>query len=494
MSKVNLFHKNGAVAIVHSEDLGLVLTLENKDELKLLIGMKSPLRLMNEENKNFDFLIRWTNIFAIESPSSHLVQLNCFIKIKHTKKQFDSLSKELEFVDREKFDVTLYFPSKEIVGAFIDSIQTMIRSPFINENCSSGKKCFVAINPFSGKKLAGKIWENSVRPIMDKCKLKYKELFTKNAQTIYKFFEGISLSDFLEEYYLIIIISGDGLIHDLINVQPIKEAITQSIDNYEDQMNSIKNLSILHITGGSGNALATSILYRSRDNIYNSIEKTALYGALSIVKGTPISKNVMQIKYLMENGASGDDNDLNNILYSVVNIEWGYFSDVDLESEKLRFLGGKRFDIYAMLRLISFRRYAAELHYMPHNDLERVERIKRDDFVFVFATLITHAAPHLMLLKDMTFDEPFILLLWATQEKLNRKYLFKKFMSIRHGFDLAELEESKFDFAFVRKFDLIPTPIPGGRTSEIVVDGERTGRIGGISVQLINGALSLLTA
>jgi diacylglycerol kinase family enzyme len=51
--------------------------------------------------------------------------------------------------------------------------------------------------------------------------------------------------------------------------------------------------------------------------------------------------------------------------WSFLSLEWALPADLDLESENLRCLGAARFDVYAVLRVISLRRYRGRFSYVP---------------------------------------------------------------------------------------------------------------------------------
>lgn len=53
------------------------------------------------------------------------------------------------------------------------------------------------------------------------------------------------------------------------------------------------------------------------------------------------------------------------IMFSFLSVGWGLISDIDIESEKLRMLGGQRFTIWSVARLIGLRSYAGKLYYLP---------------------------------------------------------------------------------------------------------------------------------
>ena len=50
-------------------------------------------------------------------------------------------------------------------------------------------------------------------------------------------------------------------------------------------------------------------------------------------------------------------------VYSFLTVTWGLIADVDLESEKIRWMGSSRFTIWTILRLLKLRRYHAQIFY-----------------------------------------------------------------------------------------------------------------------------------
>lgn len=52
-------------------------------------------------------------------------------------------------------------------------------------------------------------------------------------------------------------------------------------------------------------------------------------------------------------------------MYSFLSVGWGFISDIDIESERLRLIGGQRFTIWSVHRLISLRTYNGIVSYKP---------------------------------------------------------------------------------------------------------------------------------
>ena len=50
-------------------------------------------------------------------------------------------------------------------------------------------------------------------------------------------------------------------------------------------------------------------------------------------------------------------------MHALLSLSWGFFSDVDIESERWRFLGGARFTVGAIVRVLFMRRYDARIRF-----------------------------------------------------------------------------------------------------------------------------------
>nr|XP_017221217.1 PREDICTED: sphingosine kinase 2-like isoform X4 [Daucus carota subsp. sativus] len=101
------------------------------------------------------------------------------------------------------------------------------------------------------------------------------------------------------------------------------------------------------VPAGTGNGMAKSLL----DTVGQPC--TALYAVLAIIRGHRRSLDVATI-------LQGDTR-----FYSVLMLAWGLVADIDIESEKFRWMGSARMDFYALLRIIHLRTYNGQLYFLP---------------------------------------------------------------------------------------------------------------------------------
>lgn len=140
------------------------------------------------------------------------------------------------------------------------------------------------------------------------------------------------ISKDLSKYRGVIVVSGDGLIHEVINGLLMRPDWRKSIQ-----------LPIGQIPAGSANGLASTAAYISGEQFQaNRLELFASRMAFFFTKFKPNPIDLVSIQLF-------DGSFLN----SFMNVEWAIVADVDSESEQFRFLGGLRFLVQFLIRIIS---------------------------------------------------------------------------------------------------------------------------------------------
>lgn len=124
----------------------------------------------------------------------------------------------------------------------------------------------------------------------------------------------------------IVVVSGDGLFHEVVN----------GLLHRED-WEAASRIPLGIVPAGSGNGLARSI------QVWNPVQ-----AALAIIKG---KTNLLDTWSVIANKERR---------FSVLSIEWGTVAAIDFDSEKVRFLGSARFHLWSLLKLINRQRYSAE--------------------------------------------------------------------------------------------------------------------------------------
>ena len=226
----------------------------------------------------------------------------------------------------------------------------------------------IIINPVSGRGQASHIFEQ-VRPIFDQSNLEY---------TVARTFSAADTEDLVRKLDLtmtdgLVIVGGDGTIHDAI----------AGLMTRPDWKTAIK-IPLGIIPGGTGNGLSKTLLELSGESY------DPLNAAFLIAKGKQQTFDLAAIK---QNGAK---------YYSFLSLAWGLVSDVDIESEKFKFLGALRFDLYALILVSLCRTYKGRFSFIPHPDSRLPNhgtsfkdgkwQVIEDEFIFVWAMNTAWAA------------------------------------------------------------------------------------------------------
>nr|XP_018666860.1 sphingosine kinase 2 isoform X1 [Ciona intestinalis] len=203
------------------------------------------------------------------------------------------------------------------------------------------RRYIVYVNPFSGQGKAVEMYNGPVRSMLAEAEVKHKMIKTKYAGHAKEMVKEVNLSDCDG----IIIVSGDGLVHEVIN----------GLMERKDWKTAIKT-PIGIVPGGSGNALAASVIYASTgQEVSSNIVRDSMF---EISRGRWREMSLMQAEM-------GD-----RTFYSFLNFGWGFVADVDIESEKYRNLGKARFTVGCAVRVANLRKYHGMISYLPHDDVD----------------------------------------------------------------------------------------------------------------------------
>ena len=302
----------------------------------------------------------------------------------------------------------------------------------------------VIINPVSGKKQALEIF-SKVRPLLDKSYLTYSVKKTSSSRDIKNFVSNLDLS----KVDGLIILGGDGTIHDAIAGLMSRADCEKAIE-----------LPMGIIPAGTGNGLAKSLLELQKE-AYDPFN-----AAFLIAKGKQQSLDLIKVK---QN---------NREYYSFLSLAWGLVSDIDIKSEKLKFLGSLRFDVYALFLICLLHTYKSKFSFLPHQNCKNLDQkgilkqgkwyVIEDDFIFLWAMNTPWAAHDMNVTPHAALDDGAIDIL-VMRKGTSRLELLKALLLCGKGrhLDLPHMEYYK-----VRSFKLEPQTKKG----LLVVDGEEVNR------------------
>lgn len=201
----------------------------------------------------------------------------------------------------------------------------------------------VIINPASGTKIAIKMFNEILKPSLEKNKIEYELLKTQYAGHA----KDVVQQKNLKEYSGLIIISGDGLIHEVFN----------GLYALPSWMEIMKDIPFGLMPGGSGNALNCSLLHQMKQP-FDGMNKLGTNGALDNVMNGIRNQRITGLDFL-EVETDGKK------MLCFLGVTIGLVADVDLGSEFLRFLGYIRAYLLCVLKVICPKYYHIKLSYLP---------------------------------------------------------------------------------------------------------------------------------
>ncbi|PQQ07253.1 sphingosine kinase 1-like isoform X1 [Prunus yedoensis var. nudiflora] len=194
------------------------------------------------------------------------------------------------------------------------------------------KRLFVFVNPFGGSKSASKIYAEHVKPLFQDANIQFtlqETQYQLHAKEVAKTLD-------LSKYDGIVCVSGDGILVEVVN----------GLLEREDWEAAIK-MPLGVVPAGTGNGMAKSLL----DSVGEPC--TASNAILAIIRG---NKRSLDVATIWQGKTK---------FFSVLMLAWGLVADVDIESEKYRWMGSARLDFYAVQRIVHLRQYNGSISFVP---------------------------------------------------------------------------------------------------------------------------------
>ncbi|KAJ4760916.1 Sphingosine kinase 1 [Rhynchospora pubera] len=201
------------------------------------------------------------------------------------------------------------------------------------------KRLFIIVNPFGGKQCGRKIFANEVKPLLDAANI----LYTMQETNFQLHAQEIAGSLDVRKFDGIVCVSGDGVLVEVVN----------GLLQREDWNKAIK-VPLGIIPAGSGNGMAKSLLDSGGEpcSISNAV--------FSVIRG---NKRTLDVASVVQGETK---------FFSVLMLTWGLIADIDIESEKYRWMGSARFDFYSLLRIMNLRKYNGNAQFVPAPGYESV--------------------------------------------------------------------------------------------------------------------------
>jgi sphingosine kinase len=323
----------------------------------------------------------------------------------------------------------------------------------------------VCVNPHSGKGEAVAIFQSYLRKLRLVSGGGQVDLLkTNRTKHLHDLLKKMPANE-LEQYTAVITISGDGLPHEAIN----------GLLSRPDFPN-IKTV-VVPFPGGSGNGWVTNILHDS--GMENNFE-SMLY---VLSRETRRKHDLM--KYTIDDGQQ--------IVYGFLSFYYGFFGDVDIDSEFLRFMGSMRFDIYATWRWVFLREYQGRIAYSLGRSSpfvgtrEEASFLEQKDspssasgkwdfdsalsFYFLMIVNLPFISSDFYMGPLASHDDGYSDLVIMGQNRMSRCGLLKYLLSENERSRARTRTNHNYEYTKIKRFLLDVSKAP--RTSYFDIDGER---------------------
>lgn len=292
-------------------------------------------------------------------------------------------------------------------------------------------KYYLAVNPHGGVKKGLGILEK-VKPIFENANAELTILETEYAGHARNMARTVDL----DEYDGFCAIGGDGTMHEVINGMMSR--------------NDGKKCPIGLITGGTGNSFMHDLECLDPINAAKRVVTN---------RRRPID--------LAKVNANGET------LYAFNIVGWGMPTDINRIAEKMRWLGGQRYNVASLIEIIAFRQRLATLVIEGNRTV--------GDFGFILGCNTIHTGKGMQMAPLAQLNDGFIDLIVA--HKASRLKLFKMFPKVFSGKHIAD---PIVEYHQVKSFSVIPK-----EENVLNIDGEMIGSTP-IDVEVVPSAIDVL--
>lgn len=236
-----------------------------------------------------------------------------------------------------------------------------INNSLLNAHPQKIGKFLIFLNPFSGKGEGNSIWE-SIMSFFNNSFYEYDLIKTTHYRHAYEYISlNFDNNTFLNKKYIgIVCISGDGIVHEVINaLMELKKKFNITDKSFLPSVGIIPS--------GSGNALVKCLLN-------NILEKdvTIENATHMILTGNRRGLDVIEIKFEGEGMNS-------QVIYAFLSINFAIIADIDLESDVIRPIGPIRFTIWGLFRLLFLRKYDCSVYILKDSNPNQTDKSSEED-------------------------------------------------------------------------------------------------------------------
>ena len=245
------------------------------------------------------------------------------------------------------------------------------------------RRVLALLNPFGGRGLGPSIWEKAKTSIFDKAK--HLEVTLKHTERARHAYDIAKDELQVGQWDCIVCISGDGLIHEVIN----------GIMNRPDKDEFLQRTTISFIPAGTANGLVASLI-----DALGETGDDVLTSAFLIAKGRRSLMDLQECRLEYFQGLP--DGDPRKAIYMFLSLTWAFIADVDIHSESLRCLGSARFEVYGVYRVLNVQHYGGKIKFNGARALTKYieeapqagqfqDNVVEDTFTYLNIMNVTHA-------------------------------------------------------------------------------------------------------
>ena len=292
------------------------------------------------------------------------------------------------------------------------------------------KKFCILVNPVAGDGKTTKIF-TKIQPLFDTSSVQSVEYFSDHPGSITDFIINTNLSEFDG----LCVVGGDGTIHEAV-LGLMKSGKAKSIP-----------LGI--IPGGTGNAFIEDLGCRD-----------PIKAANQIIDGKVSSIDIFQVVH----------NEATSYAFNIIG--WGMASDVNIQAEQLRWLGGMRYSISAVINIMAFFK-------KRRLQLNLADNLVDSNCLFFVALNNMHTGKGMKMAPHAKLNDGLIdTILVRDVSTLRAVKIFTQVFSGNHIFDPSVEYQQVKTFSIHTKGDLLN------------IDGENTGHTP-INVSVVPNALKI---
>lgn len=342
-----------------------------------------------------------------------------------------SCSVVLQWFGKRRREVREYYflcPTSEVRSRWLIAIRRIL---YGEQFITSPRQFHIFVNPYSGQKHGDRIFKQ-IQPVLEKSYVTWQLTRTQGSGDTQQFVYQMDLTH-LDG---LIVVGGDGTVHEVIN----------GLMSRGDWETAIKT-PIGIIPAGTGNGLCKTLLEFAEEP-YDPIS-----AAFLIARGREHAIDLAVVEQDQRH------------YYSILSIAWALPSQIDIESEKLRYLGSLRNTIYALFRICFLCSYEGKLSFLPHPFYKNQDwRYIEGSFILFWAMNTAWATYDLKVAPFACLDDGGIDVV-VIRKGISRLQLLLAFLKCGNGshLNLPEVECYK-----VQQFYLEPTV----KNGTLAIDGE----------------------